>query len=498
MEKIFRIVSLMLALLILTTSLVACTNNDDIGKESSNESDTVATPSSDPSASKLPVMDWDGEEYTVLGRDGQGRFSMTNFEIGYDELPADVVGQAVYQRNEMIKNKYNFVVRPILTTDIVGMAQNSYTSGDDLYQLVLYKARDVQAHAQQGYLLDLNGDELEHINLDHSAWYQEVNKELAIGGKLYYTTSNFLLQDKHRLWYCFYNRELAADLGLGRFEDMVDNNTWTLENAAQITKQGYAELDGVAGPTKGDRYGLAYSQHYTFACLAFSAGMRLTEKDSRGYPSLVGATDKVMNVIDEVFKLTEDPAVWCHMDHDYDDDEGHPEYKFRDGEVVLLHAFTSFLDMFLKNAYVIDWCALPNPKLDSKQENYAVFPDFSNSCLLAVPYTVTDKEYAGFALEAVTEASTDTTYTAYIEIKCKYQDAYDEECARMLDLCFRSAVYDIGAFCNFGDLFTSLYSGNNYGLAGIGRNFYQRYFDSAKTAAQKDIDELIAEYEDRT
>lgn len=493
MKAFIKISSFMLALVMLASCFVGCgeTPSDD-EKESDTTADTVV----DPGNTALSVKDWDGEVYTVLGRDGGSSSQFTNFEVGYDELPADVVGQAVYQRNDMIKEKYNFSVSQILSDDVASAAQTSYSSGDDLYQLVLYRADQVQAHAQQGYLVDLNDAELKYINLEHPAWYQEVNKELTIGDKLYYTTNNFLLQDKHRLWYCFYNRDLAEDLGLGYFEDMVDNNTWTLENVTQLAKQGYAELDGVAGASEGDRYGLAYSAHFTFAVFAFSAGFRLTSKDAQGYPTLVGATDKMMGILDSVFKLTDDPTVWCHIDHDYGDSAGHPEIKFKNGEVVLLQAFTSFIDFFLADDTGIEYGALPNPKYDSKQENYAVFPNVTNSCLLSIPYTVSNKEFAGYALEAITEESTDTSYTAYIDIKCKYQDAYDEDCARMLDLCFRSAVYDIGTFCDFGKLFSSLHSTN--GLASLGHNFYQRYFDSAKTAAQKEIDEIRTEYESRT
>jgi hypothetical protein len=276
---------------------------------------------------------------------------------------------------------------------------------------------------------------------------------------------------------------------------MVDNNTWTLENVSQIVKQGYAEMDGVAGHSAGDRYGLSYTSHYTFTVFAFSAGLRLTAKDANGYPTLVGATDKMMSVIDNVFKLTNSDGVWCQIDDNGNDTDsaGHAENMFINGQVVLLQAFTSFIDYFLSKDAGFSYGALPNPKLDSKQENYGVWPNITNSSMLAIPYTVSDKEFAGYALEALTEESTDTSYTAYIDIKCKYQDAYDEDCARMFDLCFRSAVYDLGAFCDFGKLFSNVST-----IGSLGHNFYQRYFDSSKAAAQTAIDELVVEYQSRT
>jgi len=492
MKPVLRLLSLFLAIVMLSATFVGC---NDEKPENDTEKDSAA-PSIDAGASKLPDMDWDGEVFNVIGRDADFRTQFTNFEIGYAELPADVVGQAVYQRNDMLHDKYGFYVNPILVSDVAATVQTSYTSGDDLYGLVICKSDQIQAHAQQGYLLDLK--DLEYVNLEHESWYPEVNKELEIADKLYYTTNDFMLQDKHRYFYCFYDRGLAADLGLGRFEDMVDNNTWTLENVATLTKQGYAELDGISGATAGDRYGFGFQNYIAIPVLMFSAGFRLTEKDANGYPKLVGATDKMLNIIDEVFKVTEHNGSWCREDYKVYDDTFEPENMFIEGRLLLLNAFTSFIDYFLSCESKVEYCALPNPKLDEKQKNYYVFPMPGHAGFLCVPYTVVDTEFVSFALEALTEESTDTSYTAYIDIKCKYQDAYDEECARMLDLCLTNPIYDIGTFCNFGELFTDLYSGGNGGLAGLGKNFYQRYFDSAKTAAQKQIDELVTEYKKRS
>ncbi len=498
MKTTVRILSLLLALVMLASCFIAC-NNNSTPNDKESDTDVAGTTGSDVQGDdgSLEVIDWGGELYTVLGRDGGGATQFTSFEVGYDELPFDVVGQAVYKRNEDIKNKYNFKVVQNLVSETSSTAQIAYESGDDLYDLVIYRPNMVQSHAQSGYLLNIA--DLDYVNLEHDSWYQDVNAELTIGDKLYYTTNDFLLQDKHRFWYCFYNRGLAADLNLGYFEDMVDNNTWTIENVTKLIKDGYADVDATVGRSNGDRYGLAYQEYFTFPVFAFSAGFRITEKDNNNYPQLVGATDKAINTLDAVFGLMNNNGTWAQQKEDpsFSDSNGHPEVMFKRGQVVLLQAFTSFIDFFLADDTGIAYGALPNPKLDAEQENYHVFPNVGNGCFLAVPYTVGDEEFAGYALEAITEESTDTSYTAYIDTKCKYQDAYDEDCARMLDLCFSSCTYDIGTFCDFGGLYSALYSGGqkNGGLAGLGNaSFYKRYFDTYKKAAQAEIDELIEAY----
>ncbi len=495
MKTTLKALSLLLALVMLACSFVAC---GDTRTPDDKDSDTVAgTTEDNVNDGSLKVIDWGGETYSILGRDGNGRSQFDNFEVGYDELPVDVVGIAVYKRNENLKNKYNFKVEPIFSVDVAATAQVAYESGDDLYDLAIYRHKDVQAHAQSGYLLNIA--DLDHINLDYECWYQDVNKELTIGDKLYYTTNNFLLQDKHRFWYCFYNREIARDLNLGYFEDMVDNNTWTLENVTRLTKQGYSDKDGEAGRSPEDHYGYGAQEYYAIAALAFGAGFRLTEKDNYNIPKLVGATDHAINILDKVFGLMYHNASWItpREDPGVANKASEAELMFNEGRLLLLSTFTSSIDYFLSDDEFFEYGVLPNPKIDSEQENYYSFTHVTTGSFLAVPYTVMDEEFAGYALEAISEESTDTSYTAYIDTKCKYQDAYDEDCARMFDLCFRNCTYDIGAFCDFGGIFSALWRGEDGGggLAALGKgSIYKRFYDTYKKGAQSDIDEIVEKY----
>ena len=215
MKTFLRIFSLILVVIMLASCFVAC--NDDGGKD--KESDTLVNTNNNDT--KLPDMDLGGITYTILGGDNPDWVHLDNFEIAYDELPEDVVGQAVYNRNQALKDKYNFIVTQTLAADTSATAKIALESGDDLYDLVLYKPVTVQAHAQEGYLLDLYN--VKYIDLENKSWSQYINDQLTIGDKLYYTTNDFLLLDKARAFYLFYNRELASDLKLGYFEDLVDN-----------------------------------------------------------------------------------------------------------------------------------------------------------------------------------------------------------------------------------------------------------------------------------
>ncbi len=492
MKTFIRLLSLLLVVVMLSSCFIACNTSSDEkeSEKTTDQNDTSVTPGDD--TQSLPDMDLNGELYTVLGRDAANWTHLDNFEIAYDELPEDVVGQAVYNRNQALKNKYNFTVLQVLVDNTSDTAKIAYESGDDLYDLVIYQPQFVQAHAQEGYLLDLK--EFEHIDLEHDSWSQYINEQLTIGDKLYYTTNDFLLLDKSRAFFLFYNRDLAADLKLGYLEDMVDNNTWTLENAIKLGKQVYRDVDN-NGVSCADYYGFTMQGASQFIYMAVSAGFRFTEKGNDGFPKLVGATDKMLNILDKTLEFTADQNItWCQQTmSDASTDETHPEIIFNDGRALLLSMTAAYIEYSYKlHGATLNFGILPNPKYDAAQEEYGSYPDVSLGSVLAIPYTVFDEDMAGFCLEAITEESTDTSYITYIDTKSKYQDAPDADCARMLDLCFENQIYDVGAFLFNGS--NELYTRTAFDLQKKGVNLYKRLFDSTKKAAQSKIDELIVSY----
>ena len=406
--KIVRILSLIIALIMILPCALSCdTDSRNDGNGSISED-----------GAQLPDVNWKGAVFRVLGRDGGTDYATIfhNFEIMRDECPEDVVGKAIYNRNYQLEQKYGFKVEQQLEGNVISTAQVALESGDDLYDMIIYTTNYVQSHAQSGYLLDLKS-ELEYVNLDHPSWNSYANEQLTIAGRLYYTTNDFLLHDKHRTQFIFYNRDLAADLKLGFFEDMVDDNTWTLENMLQITKSVYADIDNVPGISQNDRFGLGMENYVNCAALLFSAGFRITEFNNQGYPKLVGATDLMINIINRTLDITADKKNTYIMES-YDCSGANPAHEylfnyFLEGKVLMLTEFTSFYDEWLYKAE-IEVGALPNPKYDSDQERYNTFQEVSSASIFAVPFTVGDSSKTGFCLEALTEASTDTTYDAIL------------------------------------------------------------------------------------
>lgn len=467
----------------------------EILDESEASSDTLADteiveeiPSGDTTDSY--EVDLGGALYVILGREDPNTLHLDNFEICYEEVPEDVVGKAVYERNKLLREKYNFYVVQVLADNTSQVAALSYEAGEDLYDLVLYQPQYVQAYAQSGFLLDLM--QLPNINLEHNSWSQAINNQLTINGKLYYTTNDFLLLDKLRTHLIYYNRDFSLDRNLGYLEDMVDNGTWTLENAAILAKQASVDIDS-NGPTYTDYFGFAMDSYNQCTHLAMSAGFRLVEKNENDLPQLAGATDRMLNIFDDALELSMDRnAAWCYEASGLGEYEADSELMFMNNKVLLLSTTPTFIEYNYKfTPCNVDFGVLPNPKYDVTQRSYYSYPDLYVGSVFGVPYTVCDEKMAGFCLEALTEASTDSSYVAFIDNLCNINEVVDEDRMRMLDLCFENQVYDMGALVFNGD--NELYT-DCYNIAKRRLNLYKRLFDKYKKACQTELDQLIIDY----
>jgi hypothetical protein len=357
-------------------------------------------------------------------------------------------------------------------------------SQDDVYDMAIYIPSHVQSHASSGYLLDLNS--LPYLDFDHPAWNQLTNEQLTIADKLFYTSNDFLLQDKSRTYCMFYNRELAREFKLGYLEDRVDDHTWTLDYVNDIIHQFATELDGVQGHSIDDGFGIAVTGSRSFAAFCYAAGYRISTNVD-GYPALVDPDTKILSIIDKVGKFAFDKNVWLDPAVYSCSDS----LVFCAGNTLLYSCFPSVLESRLNENCHFEFGILPHPKYEvDPTQPYLTQINIVNGSLFAIPYTVSDPARTAFYVEALSEYSVETTYDAFIETKCKVQDSYDELCARMLDLSIQNVAYDIVAICGYGGLYDVI--GDS--IPSVGQNLYKKLWDAKKKITETAIESLINEY----
>ena len=495
MKRFYRVMALVLALLMVLPAVVAC-KKDDGPQET-----TAQTVTTDEYETKLPAKDWGGKELIVIGTINDVYPQMSNFEIARDELPDDVVGKAVWERNNALKAKYNFVVKQDTTVTIPATSvQDSYNKGEHLYDLAFVGTNAGFARAEQGMFKDMR--ETEYIDFTHPSWNAYATDQLTISGRTYFSASDLTIQNFDRAYVIWYNRELARQNNLGMLEDMVDNNTWTLDKCYDILKKFSADAGG--NGTLGDEddsFGLAIaSQEYT-GVFIIGGGFRLSTNDN-GDIKFVEADNKTKTLIDKVAKFAYNKDITMKPERygSTDDIWSKPLTAFGEKRALMYNSALSEMNQNFLDTVKFEFGYMPYPKYDADQKNYYTMTNVWNSTLVGIPATVSDSNigFVSFALQALTEASSKTTYHAYYETKCKHQDSYDETCAEMLDLIFANVVYDVGVIYDLGrtgsDKKDGLYGAISYTLPQLGKNTYMSIYSRKVDNAKGQLEDIINKF----
>lgn len=488
MKKFTKLVSLILALIMIAATFASC-GKKEVDDEKTTAGTTLPPADESTKVSDIEVIDWGGMEYRILGKDHASYDIFTSFEVWREgDIPEDVVGKAVWERNQDMAQNYGINVVGYLRQDCNGAAALALSSGDDLYDLMLLSPEAFNPFAMKGQLCDIYS--LPYINTAHEAWMPYSNEQLTMGDRLYYTTNKFLIQDKNRYWGMFYNRDMARGLNLGHFEDFVFDDTWTIDKVIELAKKGTYELDGQQGLGKRDNWGVCSYEYYNFVQLAFGVGFRFTDFGVDGYPVLLGADNDSISRLDAMFRLTANTDILWNDERfgDMSTTDSSVNMFYSERALMLIGSLSTLQE--IGSMVEFKFGVLPNPKYDERQDMYYTIPNLVNGSLLGVPATVNDEMFAGYALELISEKSVNTSYYAFIETNCKLQKIYDEDSARCLELIYEGVVYDIAFVSDIGGIATKFWKE----VVGKKTNVYNRIYESNRINVETAIEEIKEAY----
>ncbi len=396
-------------------------------------------------------MDWEGREFRVLGHLDTTNTQFSNFEIYAEAENGEVVNDAIFRRNATVEDKYNVKITQDLQEGSHTALQTSILAGEDNYDLAFVMLDAISTPTLEGYFYDLYN--VDNIDFDKEWWNPGVNESVEMGGKLFFTSSDFSLRDKSRAYIMINNRDMAVDFGLEPVVDLVREGKWTIDKMAEQARTVAADLDNDGMEAVDDRWGLGMDSYNGFALMCYATGNRIIESKN-GSLELAMNNEHMINSLEKIFDITcdMDVSIFC------DDFSGKVDFSywstmsntFYAGNLLFACAFPHSLQSYSANCN-FDYGIVPMPKYDENQEKHLTLAD--RYCMLfAIPVSTPTPEFSGFMLEALSANSTDTSLYAYYETTCKTKYTYDPDSAEMLDTIFDGIIYDIGFVMNVGGL----------------------------------------------
>jgi len=425
----------------------------------------------------LPDMDWNAKEIAFLVR-GPEFNEWQSQDIFVEEENGEPVNDAVYKRNAILEDRYNYIIKEVPgTSAIQSMAEKSILSGDNAYTVLMCNTQETNNLAMKGYLSDLR--KVDYLDLGREYWDQNSIYGFTVGGKTLFMTGDLSIMANDATWIFMFNKKLLKELQLEDPYALVKSGAWTADKLLEMMKGMVKDLNG-DGVMKGadDLFGLA-THDSTFDGLFFSMGMRVSTMNAEGYPEFSMNNEKISQVMDRTAQIMDKEITfngdWQLIGNCFEEDRA-----LFYGEVLQC--------VIRRRSMETDFGVLPLPKLDEAQADYAHMVHVT-ACMVGVPNSLGDDDsaFAGFVLESMAAESRNYLVPAYYTTALESKFMRDEESKEMLDIILRTRRYDLGYAAGWGGLFTGYVAAvkkANSDFASV----WDKYNGKAETAMEKDID----------
>lgn len=447
-NKLFKMLSLVLALLMVFSAFTAC------GEGTEGEKNSVSTDAeSNPSVSEEVTEKQIAVEPNNYDQEFCAIYNGAAFREGYyfvDEEKyqrGDVLRDAVFEREQIIEEYLGVDIVAIMADDsYVTPISNAINAGDDTYQLVM-------THAYYGIVDFIVGNRMQDfqnfdsLQLSDEHWNSTLMEELAIDDTMYCGYNDFCLASCYLVGF---NKDMVEEYNnhIGNLYEHVRNKTWTLdkliEYSALVSKDNG---DGVW--TAEDTYGFSSLAAMPLISFQVASGIKLLKQNDDGQfyiSSMVDTPERIVELDEKIFNL---------MNRDASYKGGFGTELHLSSNRVLFELIYNF-DLILTREDDLRIGVLPYPLYDTNQEEYY---SMNWGGVLMIPTTVKNDDMVGDVIELLAWHS-DSAETAFYENLLGSKIANAPEDAEMLKIIWDSVVTDMGlTYCSVsGNLSSLLYA----------------------------------------
>lgn len=494
MKRLLKTASSLLALFTTISAIAACADQSTVSSEvTSAETTEAATTETEKILPDLPESDFEGYEFRVLTK-GDFDVHWKTKDIFAEELNADPINDAVFNRNSSIGEKYNFKVVEIESfSDYAGAGQKSVIAGSDDYDMFAIGLGTLGTYSTNGYVIDLKT--VPYMDLEKPWYDQNANSSLSIEHKLFATTGDLMIMDNDATWVLLFNKQLANELQLGDLYQAVKDGTWTLDKLYQCVQNASSDLNGDGKLDETDQWGIEGESFNTFALCAGS-GNRVVSKDSDDMPYLSINTPDFIAAFEKAITINSRTGSICFYVSNYtskftDVWTDCMDKIFSDGRSLFNFAGMNRVTLF--RSMDTDFGILPVPKFNEAQTDYHCAVSCWCASSIMIPKTVTNLDRTGIIIEALSAESYYTLTPAYYDISLKTKYSRDEQSSEMLDLIFASRIYDLGNIFDWGGVFSLPGT-----LTENSKSDFASAYAKLEKAATKAMDKTIEAYSKNT
>ncbi len=487
-----KLLCVLLAALMLVGTLASC------ARPGENEETTVS-PNADSNAESetrvtldVPDTRYDDQELCFLTRDTNDEWSTLEIFAENQTAESDNISNAVFERNDRILQTYGVTITELgkPTGDHHGALSNEVAAPTGDFQAVVSNTSGSAGFATNGFLWDLNSDDVEYMDFEKPWWDGNMAEGMSIDNRLYFATGDLLTADNDATFCILFNKSIATDCKIPDLYALVENGTWTMDTLYGYEQLGVQDKDGDGKLTYDkDICGFAFTDDAPY-CMLFAGGVTMCTKDDTDTPVYQLDVELAQNIADkghlifakdltiDMNAVVSSAGITMYQTGQKTFGENHALFMCE-----VMQCVTRL------RGYEADFGILPVPKYNEAQADYYSLMHFTASCV-SIPRSVNAEKLVmvNSIIEAMAYHSVDTLTEQYYEINLKTKGAKDEQSGPMIDKILSCRICDLAYYYQWGSNSFSTLANCLRPTSGKGVSSLNQKF---KGAIQKSIGQLL-------
>lgn len=486
--KITRSLSLLLAALLLVTSLAACGQTT----ETPEVTETAPAPTQTETEAETLVSDdlpddlnYGGEKL-VLVCNSEGTLV---HELWVEELTNEPVNDAVFERNRAVEQRLGVEIDCIIEENVtlIDKVITTINGGSDDYDIMSELCWRAAPKTIDGYFINLRG--LEYLDLEKPYWTQGFNEAFSYRDTQYGVTGALSLSVYRRAYVTVFNKDLFTDANQEFLYTYVENGSWTLDQQTALVPLFYQDNGNGVVDQDQDIFGFASDDFISVDPYWSACEVDIIAKNADDAYEFVFNSGRLHDVAEKVMALYYGTDGASFIQNDDYQAMVTQQRIFSDGRAAMATLYIQELESAAIRAMSDEFGIVPIPKYDENQKDYhtQLHDGFSIFC---IPTTVKAErqEMLGAFLEAMCSESNKLIRPAYYETTLRSKIAQDPESAEMMDLIVDSIYIDAGII--YSHTMSSFHQGFQQLMDGKFNDAVSRY-KRLSTGAEKAIIRLV-------
>ena len=437
-----RLSALLLALLMVSSTFVACGKTEDPEETRAAATTEAITEEDTELRDNLPNdLKYGNDKVTILSRNyGSDLID----EIYVKDLKSDPVNDAIYERNKQVEERLSIKIDSIResTEEPINKIITAINSGITDYDIMVELSWKAMPKSIEGYFADLR--KTAYLDFDMPWWTQGFNESASYRDAQFAVTGTMVLSTYRRTYTTVFNKQIFTDANQPFLYDYVADGTWTLDKQISLVPLFHRDNGNSIQDATGDVYGFISDCYISVDPYQTTAELEILRKDEDGGYVWSFDNERIYDLTEKVLQLYfgTDNGTYLAANGDFQEAT---RGMFSNGYAAMATLCLQALEHSTMRNMSDEYGVVPIPKFDETITTYhsAMHDGYT---VAVIPTTVTGDrlDQMSAVLEAMGSASYRIIKPAYYELTLRTKLAKDPQSAAMMDLIIGGIVIDPG------------------------------------------------------